>query len=147
MNLKRFYSLLITFSIVFLVSCFYYFNNPKESKYTLGCAFKESTGLECTGCGGQRSFYYLVHGDLKNSLTNNALLLLFLVLLIYFVFYIIDVGIFKNKINDNFIFNKTFGIGFLIIIVLFTVLRNIPYYPFNLLAPHWFKVYICKELI
>lgn len=35
---------------------------------SLGCAFRHLTGLYCPGCGGTRSFSYLMHGHLLLSI-------------------------------------------------------------------------------
>ena len=87
------------------------------------CMFHKLTGLYCPGCGGTRALSSLLHGDLKTSLHNNLLLIpggLTLVLL---------------TVKKNFIPNRHAIIAIIAVIVVFTVLRNIPCEPFTLLAP------------
>lgn len=42
---------------------FLYITLPK-----LQCVFKSKTGIDCPGCGIQRSIEYLLNGDLKSSI-------------------------------------------------------------------------------
>ena len=87
------------------------------------CLFHKMTGLYCPGCGGTRALSSLLHGDLRSSLHNNLLLIpsgLILALL---------------TVKRSFIPNRYAVIAIVAVIVVFTVLRNIPCEPFTLLAP------------
>lgn len=51
------------------------FNDPSSSTF-LPCAFRETTGLPCPGCGATRAAYQLMHGNLGAALDFNAVAVL-----------------------------------------------------------------------
>ncbi|PHR48119.1 MAG: hypothetical protein COA32_06235 [Fluviicola sp.] len=54
--------------------------------HLLKCSFKEHLGIECLGCGTQRSFLALMKGDVVQSfIYNPGVLLILLTLLISFL--------------------------------------------------------------
>lgn len=56
--------------------------------HLLTCSFKENFGVECLGCGTQRSFLALMKGDIIQSfIYNPGVLLIFLTLIISFFVY------------------------------------------------------------
>ena len=55
----------------------------------LNCLFKEYFGYDCPGCGIQRSFLYLIEGDLEKSLILFPPLLLYIALLILLIFSVV----------------------------------------------------------
>jgi hypothetical protein len=56
--------------------------------HLLTCSFKESLGVECLGCGTQRSFLALMKGDVVQSfIYNPGVLLILLTFIISFVVY------------------------------------------------------------
>ncbi len=83
--------------------------------------------MECPGCGSARSIYSLLHGDILEAADFNLLLLILLPVLM--------IGIFTSltghcqKLWD--IFNKPRI--YLILISLFWIARNIPFFPFTVL--------------
>lgn len=56
----------------------------------LDCSWKKTTGLECPGCGLQRSFDQLIHGNLTESLVLFPALLPFLFLVAYTFLHILN---------------------------------------------------------
>lgn len=117
--------------LTIVITAFYFFWNPSELHFLPICPFKQLTGFYCPGCGGQRAFHCILHGNLKNAFHYNPL-----------IFFILP--FFALKITD-FFFNTTFsrklllnnkGIWiFLGFLICFTILRNLPLYPFNQLIP------------
>ncbi len=49
----------------------------------LTCGIKKITGMDCPGCGIQRSFFKLIHGDIIDSIELFPALLPLLFLIIY----------------------------------------------------------------
>ena len=53
-----------------------YFFNPSTHGFYPICLFHQLTGLNCPGCGGTRSVYTLLHGNVALALKDNALFVL-----------------------------------------------------------------------
>jgi len=94
-----------------------------HSKWLPKCLLHEWTGLYCSGCGATRALSALLHGDVKASLHNNALLIPLCALLVFLF------------VKPSVRIKRPVAIAITVIIVLFTVLRNIPIAPFTYLAP------------
>ena len=79
--------------------------------------------LYCPGCGSVRAIYSLFHWNIRGIFANNLMLPVSL-LLAAVVF--IDPG-----------WNRHYRIinCYIAVLIVFTVLRNLPWYPFSLLAP------------
>ncbi len=56
----------------------------------LDCSWKKTTGLDCPGCGMQRSIDHLIHGDFLGSLYLFPALLPLVFLVLYSVLHIIN---------------------------------------------------------
>lgn len=56
--------------------------NHLES-HMLSCVYKKYFGIECPGCGFQRSFYYLLQGDLHESFRSYPPLIPLLIMFIF----------------------------------------------------------------
>lgn len=124
--------------IVILIGGFffvYFLYNPSQHSFFIPCPFKYITGYNCPGCGSQRAIHQLLHLDFIGALRQNPFMVLSLPLIIY--------GLGTNA--WNFIFNTQFRVKLFYsnlfiycyfgLAIIFWVLRNLPYYPFNLLAP------------
>ncbi len=115
---------------VFFVSYF----NPVTAGFFPVCPLYAMTGLNCPGCGMTRGFHALFHGDILGALHYNALLPVF-----FFVFFYFGVSMFLVLARGRGLSFKIFRPGliysFLVILLAFGVVRNLPYYPFTLLAP------------
>jgi len=121
--------------LLFGVIAFFYFNiNPSEVDFMLKCPLYSTTGIYCPGCGSQRALHHLLHADFIKAAHSNILLLVGLISAIYHY----SLPFINSYFNKNFksIFNKNKNVMLvLILVILFWVLRNIPHYPFTLLAP------------
>ncbi len=126
----------IGLSIFILVLVVLFFvADPSKSVLFPRCVFNSLTGYYCPGCGSQRAIHSLLHFNLAGVVQNNFLLLPAIVLIIYHY----SRALLNRKFNWNFpnifYFKKTPWI-ILAVIILFWILRNVPYYPFLILAPH-----------
>jgi len=127
-------SLVVMLSFFFII--FYYFFNPLQESFFPKCIIKSCTGFYCTGCGSQRAIHQLLHLNILKALQYNAFLTLTFPFLLVLVYNLIYNFIFDTKKRIMILYNNTFVISFFSLMLLFTILRNIPYYPFSLLAPH-----------
>ena len=86
------------------------------------CLLHESTGLLCPGCGATRASHALLHGRLGAAVRYNPLLVSLLALVPFAL-----------------IFRRRMGIrtawALVALVVVFGILRNLPGWPSDLLAP------------
>jgi len=126
--------LLITLVMVGL-GYFYTYNPTKGEGVFLRCPSNLIFGIYCPGCGTQRALYHLLHLELKEALRYNVLFVLSLAILLYALIIKGINLIFGTKKTIPFFTHKYVIIGLLVMIILFGIVRNLPYYPFNLLVP------------
>lgn len=100
-----------------------FFSTPGQSWYLPQCTFFRLTGLHCPGCGTTRSLHAFLHGNFLAAFRYNVLLYLLLTVALLLC------------IKPRLTLKPCFAWTILITVILFFVLRNIPYYPFTLLAP------------
>lgn len=110
---------------------YFYFNH---STFFLKCPLYSTTGVYCPGCGSQRAFHDLLHFDFMGVVKQN-ILFLFGILLTAYYFIIIAINKLFDKNVKSFLSHKKAPIIILVFLIIFWVLRNIPVYPFTLLAP------------
>jgi Protein of unknown function (DUF2752) len=107
--------------------------DPTTAGFFPVCPFHALTGLNCPGCGLTRGFHALFHGDVSTALHFNALLpfylLLFLYLLVSFSLILI-----RGRGLEFRVFSPHVLYSFLVLTLIFSVVRNLPFYPFNFLA-------------
>jgi hypothetical protein len=108
--------------------------DPAHSLVFPPCPLHYFTGLYCPGCGSLRAMHALLHGDLRQALAMNALT----VILLPFVGYGLLSEIYRHlrgrpivgtRLPANWIW------ALFAVIVLFGIARNLPFHPFDLLAP------------
>ena len=104
----------------------------------LVCIFHSITGLYCPGCGAGRACYWILHGRFLDAFCYNPLMTVLLPLIgLYIAARVLDWIITGGNHIDRKI-NVKFLTGVLIAVVIYGVLRNIPVFPFTLLAPGGF---------
>ena len=112
----------------------FFIYDPSEVALFPKCPFLSFTGLYCPGCGSQRAMHDLLHGDILSGFKHNLLMSVLFFILGYQFFHAL-ISMIKKKELPN-IFHRTIVTnGILVFVIAFWVLRNIPQYPFNLLAP------------
>ena len=106
----------------------YYFFDPSKERFFIACPLKTLTGYECAGCGSQRALHALLHFEWIKALRLNALFVLMLFLVgIYGLIRSFADKQYLRKMN-GIIFDKKTIIIFLIIILIFSVLKNTLFY-------------------
>lgn len=116
-------------AILFLASVLY-------TRKTPPCFFYELTGLYCFGCGAGRCLLALLRFDLYAAFRLNPLLILSLPFVAYYLLKVYLAFVFgRDVLPFPEVKGRAFGISVLIAVIAYGVLRNIPLFPFDLLAP------------
>lgn len=116
---------------------FIYFYNPYDpNRIRFPCLFLLFTGFYCPGCGNTRALHALVHLDITGVFKNNVLF--------PFLFFLLGwllVGEYFRLATGRriLLLPKSIRLWWILsgsaIVIVFTILRNIPFYPFSWLAP------------
>lgn len=130
MKLKYILMLVLFFGLAF----FYFLVDPSGVDYLPKCPLYATTGIYCPGCGSQRATHDLLHFNIIGVIHHNLLYLLALILLSYHGI-ILMANKFLNKNWQSILNHPKTPIIVLVIIILFWILRNLPFAPFSWLAP------------
>ena len=123
---------LLILGAVFIV--IYTLFDPSEVGIFPKCPLFATTGIYCPGCGSQRAVHSFLHGDIVAGLKHNWLIALLVVILSYMLIIEIALRFFNYRIH-NLLHKSSVTKSILILVLLFWILRNIPLYPFSMLAP------------
>ena len=98
------------------------------------CSFRIVTGLYCPGCGGRRSVAALGKGEFLTALRMNLLVYPLAIFLLWVMVQLLRSEWSQSKYHSADISART---GWVIcwFVLAFWILRNIPIWPFTLLAP------------
>ena len=100
------------------------------------CLFYEITGLYCPGCGAGRSLLALLHGRIYAAFRYQPLLVISIPFVSYYVAKAYIAFVFgRDLLPFPKIRSNAFGIAVTVIIIAYWIFRNIPIFPFSLLAP------------
>lgn len=116
------YALVIPTAVVLMLLLHRY--PPEEYHFWPQCIFYNLTGIHCPGCGNTRALCALMRGDLAGCFAKNALFLPMVLCII--------ATMISPKLGRNRYFSATVAVT----VLMFFILRNLPWYPFSLLAPH-----------
>ncbi len=117
---RLFYILLGICAIAVLaLLCFF---DPSTSAIFPPCPTNALTNLHCPGCGTLRAMYALLHGDVKEALSQNILAVIFIPILPAMYFF------------PKYFRKPIVPAAMLVIFILYAILRNTE--TFSFLAPH-----------
>lgn len=110
-------------------------NNPETSSMSPPCLFFKTTGFHCPGCGSTRATHQLLNGRLQRAFRYNPLAMLIgLPLVVYYL-----ASLVKQTVTGRplaFVLRWPPLIWFVaILLVVFGVVRNLPFGVFDLLRP------------
>lgn len=108
--------------------------DPATSGVFPPCPLLALTGWYCPGCGSLRAFHQLLHGHLRNALAMNPFAVLSLPFLIYGLASYSSV-VFRGRYLPRIFLPAAWIRALCLAIVVFGIMRNLPGYPFWLLAP------------
>jgi len=108
--------------------------NPSYYGFYPRCWLYTSTGIYCPGCGSLRAMHQLAHGHLATALRCNLLLTLSVPFAVIFALrYAMRWS--AGKPLPSLAIRPRWIKALAVVLVLFTILRNIPFAPFTYLAP------------
>jgi hypothetical protein len=107
---------------VFFVIIYFLFD-PTSSQLFPKCAFYTLTGYKCPGCGMQRMVHALLNGEIIEALRYNA----FLMVVFPLAGLLLIIERYRNHFQRFYMWLSFsyIGIGFLIVTLLWWVLRNV----------------------
>jgi hypothetical protein len=113
---------------------FLYLFNPSASALYPTCPFLAFTGCYCPGCGCLRALHQLMRGHLATAFGLNPLMVLSVPFIGYFFAARAIFAVVGHPLKTFFV-RPALIWALLGVILAYWVLRNIPTYPFSLLAP------------
>ena len=111
-----------------------FFFDPSDTDFYPPCPFHALTGLYCPGCGTTRALHAVIHGHFGEALGLNPLMVVMLPLLGYSLMSYATLAV-RGRPLPRILTSSFWGWLAFGIILTYWVLRNIPLYPFSLLAP------------
>jgi|SRR5215203_1248452 len=111
----------------------WYFDPTKAGFFPV-CPLYALTGFACPGCGLTRGFHALFHGDILTALDYNAMLPFFALFIGFGLVSLLYFAARGRRVPVNLLQPKALY-GFLVLLLIFGVTRNLPWYPFNILFP------------
>jgi hypothetical protein len=107
---------------------------PTTTGFFPVCPLYSLTGFACPGCGLTRGFHALFHGDVLGALDYNAMLPFFAALIGFGFVSLVYFTLRGRRIPVNLPHPNALWVFFVLLLV-FGVTRNLPWYPFTILFP------------
>lgn len=108
---------------------------PNEASYYPRCQLHTATGLHCPGCGTTRALHSALNGRFEQALAYNAIALVVLPILGWALIHSLWVW-FRNVPVPTGRSSPIWPWVIAAILLAYGVMRNLPWHPFTLLAPH-----------
>jgi len=128
-------NLKIAFLLILLGGFFvvFFLFDPIEHSFFLPCPFRYAMGYLCPGCGSQRAFHQLFHGNIINAFRLNPLMIVSIPLVAYGLGLTIYNFIFETNYRFKLFYSNTFIYIYFGIAIVYWIVRNIPVFPFTYL--------------
>ena len=116
----------IALLILFLWGVFFVFKyfDPAQYSFFYSCPIKNITGYQCAGCGTQRAIHQLLHFNVLEAFRLNSLIVISLPFLLLGIGVTVWNYIFETQYRIKLFYNNKFIIGSILIVILYSVLRN-----------------------
>lgn len=108
--------------------------DPTKGNFFPVCPLFSLTGFACPGCGLTRGFHALFHGDIITALDFNFLIPVWAVIFSWVTLSIILLAV-RGRGLLMWPTKPKFMYAFMMVLVTFGVLRNIPEWPLTILFP------------
>lgn len=109
--------------------------NPLAVDFYPRCLLYVATGIYCPGCGVLRAMHALLHGRILTALDYNALFVVALPFLLYAISAQVLQAVTGRPVLPTRQLTGRQARAIFWVFMVFTLLRNLPIYPFNVLAP------------
>jgi hypothetical protein len=116
-------------------SAFLLRSHGPDAAWLPGCLFHRITGLDCPGCGMTRAAHATLHGDLVEAFRLNPLGMILLPLALIGIGLEIAGWVRGKPLPWTFRARGGWVWGIVVAVFVFWIARNIPVWPFTLLAP------------
>ena len=116
------------------VLSFVYLLDPETSNFYPPCPFLALTGFYCPGCGTLRALHQLTRGHPLAALDLNPLMVLLLPSIAYFLASHAMLAVTGRPLRKFFV-RPAWIWALLVVVLVYWLMRNLPVYPFVLLAP------------
>jgi hypothetical protein len=119
--------------ILAVVATVLYLFNPAQFGFYPVCQFYKTTGLLCPGCGSLRALHNLLHGHFAEAFRFNQLLVFSLPAAVIIAGFYLK----QKALGKPFALRvkPLWGVLALVVLILFTILRNLPFARAHGLAP------------
>lgn len=108
----------------------------RPSRLLPRCVFHEATGLHCPGCGNTRAAHALLHGDVVEAFRQNAYTVIALPILALAAWRSWLAWVYPERVRPSRLpWRQSYTLIAVWGMMLFWVLRNLPWAPFSSLAP------------
>ena len=97
--------------------------NPEKNHVFPPCPVHWLTGLYCPGCGSLRAIHNLLHGRFATAISLNPLMVISIPIVVLMF------------LNPAWFYKRWIPWAAFFILITYGILRNIPAWPFTLLAP------------
>lgn len=107
---------------------------PTDTPFYPKCSLHQLTGLHCPGCGTARAAHAALNGEVRQSIAYNPLVPILLP--------VVGVSLARSLwgwaagVPARPLGGRWPARLLVVVVIAFAVLRNVPAYPFSLLAPH-----------
>ena len=108
--------------------------DPAKLSFLPVCPLLSLTGFACPGCGLTRGFHALFHGDVVTALDFNALIPIWAAVFAYTFVSLVLLAV-RGKGLPMWPTAPQFLWTFMIVLLAFGILRNLPFYPFTIFFP------------
>lgn len=120
--------------VLFFTAIFIVFINPAANFFRPRCLIREITGFYCAGCGMSTGLHALLRCDIQGAMERNILIVTLMPAAL--IYMIIRKFILQRNNKNKYRFDLFVIILFIIVVLSFTVCRNIPLPIFEILRPH-----------
>ncbi len=134
--MSKYLKLLPGLLVIVILALLYFEYSPVENILFPKCPLYATTGIYCPGCGSQRATHALLHLDIAGVLRSNVLFLPAVVVVLQHVFARFMRNYMQKPQYKSLLDNPKAAWIVLAVVIIFFVLRNIPFAPFSYLAPH-----------